>query len=91
MRGVVECILYINNPCAGSWSVYSILLISVQGRGVYTPYCYSLYGVVEFILHIVTPCTGSWSLYSTLIILVLGRGFILKGHVKKHLVSCRGH
>jgi len=31
-------ILHITNPCAGSWSLYSTLLIPVWGRGVYTPH-----------------------------------------------------
>ena len=75
-------ILHINNPCAGSWSLFSTLIIPVQGREVYTPHYQSLCGVVEFILHIIipcavsgggfilhinNPCAGLWSLYSTLL------------------------
>ena len=70
----MEFILHIINPCAGSWSLYSTLIIPVQGREVYTPHYYSLCGIVEFMLHIINPCAGSWSLCSTLLILVLGHG-----------------
>ena len=48
--------LRIINLCAESRSLYSALLISVRGRGVYTPHYYSLCGVAEFILHIINPC-----------------------------------
>ena len=70
----MEFILHITNPCVGSWSLYSTLLIPGQARGVYTPHYQPLCGVMEFILHITNPWAGSWSLYSALSISVRGRG-----------------
>ena len=54
----MEFIILIIIPCVGSWSLYSLLLFTVWGHGVYTPYYHSLCGVVEFILLIIIPCTG---------------------------------
>ena len=38
LYGVVEFILLIITPCTGWWSLYSTLLLPVQGGGVYTPH-----------------------------------------------------
>jgi len=63
MYGAAEFILHIINLCAGSWSLYSTLLISACTGW------WSLYSTLLF-----PACTGPRSLYSTLLISVLGRG-----------------
>jgi len=74
LRFIVEFILCVIIPCAGSWSLYSVSLFPARCCGLYTLWHYSLYRAADFIHCICNPSMGPWRLYFALLIPVRGHG-----------------